>query len=171
SWTFTTGTESDENPPIVSLWAPQGGNVCLTPQVQVQFNEPMYAPSISKDNITISPQNPIDLKVTNVFMNSSSSFTASLNKPLDGNTTYTITLSAVAPDGFQDSCGNLLDCGNGSNICTSDGTATGTAADNFSWTFTTEDTTETDCKPEITAITYTGYYSSNGPADAITLDG
>jgi hypothetical protein len=171
TWTFETGTESDENPPIVSNWAPQGSAVCLSPQIQVQFNEPMYAPSISNSNITISPLSPSDLTITGIFMNSASSFTATLNKPLDANTTYTITLSAVAPDGFQDSCGNLLDCGNGTNSCDANGTATGFADDNFSWTFTTEDTTETDCKPEITSITPTGYYSYNGGADSITIAG
>lgn len=170
SWSFTTGTESDDVPPYVNAWSPTGAAVCLTPQIQVQFNEPMYAPSISKDNITISPLNPADLEVTNVFMDSSSSFSATLNKPLLGNTTYTITLSAVAPDGFQDSCGNLLDCGNTPNQCVHDGTATGDAADNFVWTFTTDDTTKTDCRPEISSITHTGSYSSNG-ADAITLAG
>lgn len=160
SWAFTTGTTSDPDPPQVVSAYPSGANQCLQPKIRVTFNEPMDPVSITKDNITLEPA---DATVLSVFMDSSSSFIATLNKPIQGSTLYTVTLNADLATGIWDTCGNALD-GN------ANGTAEGSPTDDYSWTFTTEDTTEVDCSPEITSISNYGEYSYDA-GDVITIDG
>ncbi|MEK7569823.1 MAG: Ig-like domain-containing protein [Patescibacteria group bacterium] len=169
TWKFTTGTEGDDTPPTVSVVAPTGTINCLKPELDAVFSEPMLPLSVHVDNITVSPTPSTGAKLTNIAMNGSlDGFSATFDKPLDPSVTYTVTLNAetdptVVPSstggqfikGFKDMCvKNALD-GDG------DGTAEDTPADDYSWTFTTANTTTVDCTPKITNIAPTGFYGNN----------
>lgn len=133
-WTFTTGTESDQDPPeVISTQPPSNAtDVCRATPLQVIFSEPMLATSF----------------IGNVLLRErASGAVVSLSEPTFGDgyriatlrpsttlaalTEYEVVLTG-GPGGITDTCGNPL-------------------AGNYTWTFTTGETT--DCSPRISSVT------------------
>ncbi len=202
-WTFTTGTTSDEDPPYVAGRCSNDGSVCqvdadcgagntcssptspvhgttiqcLSPVIEVMFNEPMLASTIyNPANLTI---NPPDATVAAIDMPRPDVMQVVLDRPLVRNRTYTITLNAdtsTTPSGgfypgYKDTCLNALDCGNGLGTCTDDGTSSGTPADDYRWEFTTADTDTVDCTPTVTSVTTPAYHGNPGTPNLMTIQG
>ena len=179
-WRFTTGTEGDDTPPTVSTVAPTGTINCLKPNLDVAFSEPMLPLSVHVDNITVTPTPASGAKLTGLVMTAPDTFTVTFDQPLDPSTTYTIRLNADTDvalydsstggkyiKGFKDMCvKNALD-GNGN------GTAQDTPTDDYTWTFTTANTTTIDCTPKISGIESTAFYGNNAAdaQQALTITG
>lgn len=182
SWTFTTGTKSDVLPPTVTATDPVNASAvdCLKPNISVAFSETMFPPSIVPENITVTPLPTSGAKVTFISVwPTQDGFSASFDKPLDKNTTYTITLNADIDkttktsgagynyiSGFKDSCFNALDGDADTN-------AEGTPIDDYSWTFSIGNTTQQECNPEITSVSTPTYYGNNyaGAQQPVTIVG
>lgn len=156
-WHFTTGTTTLSVPPYVTTINPSDGatQICLMTPVQSIFGSAMDVSTINSTSVLLTQGgNPVSLgsiDYPNVY--SYSTRPAAILSP---GLNYNITLkSGVA--GIKDVCGNELD-GN------ENGTSQGAPADDFlaagnprftnePWDFTTDtDTTNVECKPEITSI-------------------
>ncbi|MDP2789685.1 MAG: Ig-like domain-containing protein [bacterium] len=174
-WTFTTGTEDDEDPPTVLATAPTHNEIiqCLSPIIEVQFNEGMFPPSaMNPANFTLMPAHAT---VTRVDMPTPDIIQITLSQPLQKNQTYTVTLSAnngaVTTLGYRDTCANALDCGDGLGTCTDNGTADGAPTDNYRFDFTTADTDTIDCTPIITGVTNPAYHGNQADPYPVTITG
>jgi|GEM_PF-6922756 len=151
-WYFTTGSESDNEPPrVFDTWPDTGAtDICLSTPIVVEFNEPMDLSTLIVANVTVAgPGNP---QVRSVDIPNDRTMAITLNSPLEPNQDYTVTLNG-APGHIADACGNPLD-GNGD----------GTGGDNYDWSFTTG--IGADCAPKINSISGSGYYETD-----VTIEG
>ncbi|MFA4937019.1 MAG: Ig-like domain-containing protein [Patescibacteria group bacterium] len=143
-WSFKTGTESDNTAPeVVPPTQPKTNetDVCRNAPIQVEFNEPMYAPSFKVND----PEGTVKLEKINgwggafvsditltdpSFGNDVQIVTVAATTTLEENTFYKVTLVG-GPNGIKDAC--LIPM-----------------VDDYVWEFQTG--TTVDCQPTITAV-------------------
>lgn len=103
-WRFTTGSESDATPPMVSSSWPLRGMAGVAPNtsVTVTFSEPMAPTSISAATLTMR-RGAVPISATITYVGLTATLTPWV--PLAYDTEYTITLSV----GAEDLAGNPLE--------------------------------------------------------------
>ncbi len=127
TWNFNTeNTEEEETdtvPPTISATNPDdtNDNVAVDVTLSATFSEPMNASTISETSFTLSDG---ENSVNGVVEYSGNSATFNPDGNLVNGSTYTATITT----GVQDTAGNSM-------------------AENYSWSFTTEEAEETDTTP------------------------
>ena len=173
SWTFTSGNTSDNTLPTVAGGYPTTSGVCRNTPIQAIFSKVMNVATFSlgtSGNITLTgPGGDVPLAGLTVGTQFKD-FTVYPATALAKSTTYTVHLKSgkkdlvtgdnIATNGLRDSCMNVLD-GNGNTI------PDNTPADDYTWTFTTNNSDNVDCHPQLTKVTPIGGYYS----DLVTLEG
>lgn len=151
--TWVLKTTGVSPPPRVSGHSPTGTNVAIATNITLRFDTAMNATSVqSAFNIT-----PF---VNGAFTwNSTRNMTFAPSSPLEYGTQYTVVInSSIA----KDIDGNLLD-GNGN------GTAEGSPADDYSWSFTTVQAPDTT-PPRVATASPTGTNVPITASISITFD-
>jgi cysteine-rich repeat protein len=181
-WTFTTGSTTDTAPPTVSSVFPVDGepDACMMTDISAIFSEPMDVASLYSSDPT--PGNGmLPNSINSLYFDNTGSLVYESGNLIDGfnksvPATTTLIAGAVEPyaqnstynpvldsDVIRDSCGNYLDGD-------ANGTAAGSPADDYGWTFDTQITLE--CTPEITGITPSPWwYYTAGSGEEITITG
>ncbi|GEM_PF-2683314 len=124
SWSFTTGTSSDNTAPVVTASTPMGTGVWINSRISVTFSELMDMTTINSGTFTISPAVP----GTFVWENNKVNY---VTANLDLNRSYTVTVST----GVRDAAGNAM-------------------GKPYSWTFVTGDYIGIDLYEGTEQITY-----------------
>jgi len=151
TWTFTTGTKSDNSLPTVQQVQPAANSqqICREVPIQIRFSKSMDAASFYGNVILRLKNNPSQTialsqpsfgdnwQVVTFYPQTSDGHRLTL----DTNTAYEVVLQSGA-NGITDACGNPLDGNANGKI---DG-----AADNFTWSFTTGQTTQ--CDPSLSSV-------------------
>lgn len=175
TWTFTTGNETDKDPPKVEKVFPKDNStdVCLLSLIQAQFNEAMDVRTLtdSKSIRLLSADSEANIPKLSQTAADSKTLTAEPQSLLREKTAYQPFLDSGI---IADACGNRLD-GN------ANGKAEGSPTDNYpplpldkdpNWSFTTG--INAYCRPEITKIEPSvGYYanSQQNQSDEVTITG
>ncbi len=170
-WHFDTGSTTLSTPPTVTSISPVDGsaNLCLMTPIQSIFSSAMDVSTINDTSVLLTKAG-LGVTLGGIDYPDPYSFSTRPASTLDAGTEYNVTLKSGA-SGIMDVCGNELD---GDEDTTSEGTPTddfiGASNPTFPaepWNFFTDtDTTNVECKPEITNITPLGKYD-----DIVTIDG
>ena len=162
SWTFKTGSETDNNPPKVINVFPGGAEeVCLNSYIEVEFSEDMDLMSLEDlEAFRLYENMPDDLSNIGFIHNAySNKLVIYPNRNYDLNHNYFPLLNG---DIIKDACGNLLDGD-------FDGNSEGAPVDNYpsngpsvAWTFKTGENEY--CNPQVTGVSpVETYYDDNVP--------
>lgn len=104
SYEFTFITRSDNKPPIIRKWSPQGSGTSLRPEIMVVFDIPVASSTLTEENIKLTRGTGREIPIEIELSGSGLEIEITANEPLLPNTTYSLTMG----DGITSQKGQRL---------------------------------------------------------------